>query len=71
MNSSKTFRLFKEHPTFLGGFSSLLDVSASLSRNIKKNDTDNEADENSLRSDWEAVGNDVYEAIDKYGKRVK
>jgi hypothetical protein len=71
MKSSKTFRLFKEHPSFLGGFSSLFDISDTLSSNIRKDNTENDADTKSLRSDWEVVGGDVYSAIDKYGKAVK
>lgn len=62
---SPTFRLFKNRPSFVDGAVSLVDFSENASRyNI--NDTEKEADYDSLASDWLAIGSDMKTAIETY-----
>ena len=68
--NSPTFRLFKSEPSFSDGISSLIDMSPNLSR-YNKDETENEADVNSLRADWYAIGNDMWEAIKIYEREPK
>ena len=68
--NSPTFRLFKIEPSFIDGVSSLVDMSPNLSR-YNKDETENEADVNSLRADWYAVGNDMWNAIKIYEREPK
>ncbi len=63
--NSPTFRLFKKEPSLLDGVSFLIDHSSNLDR-YNHDKTDNEADINSLRADWYAVGNDLWDTIQKY-----
>ena len=62
---SQSFRLFKQMPSFVDGFASLINLAPSESKyNYDK--TTEEADLNSLRADWFAIGQDLWEAIKKY-----
>ncbi len=68
MGNSRTFRLIKKEASFLEGFSSLLDINSTISDKFRMDKTEEEADSNSLKSDWEEVGADLYKSITKYGK---
>ena len=63
-NSSRTFRLFSELPSFLSGYSSLFDLTSIIDK-YNTDKTDELADERSVHSDWNAVGSDMYIAINK------
>lgn len=68
--NSPTFRLFKNEPSFFDGVVSLIDMSPNSSR-YNQDKTENEADTNSLRADWYAIGNDMWKAIKKYEREPK
>ncbi len=57
-------RLFAE-PSFLQGFSSIIDLGGTL-QEYNTSRTENEADINALLNDWLAVGNDIKGAVKKY-----
>ncbi len=63
--NSPTFRLFKYEPSFLDGVASLIDLSPNLDR-YNQDKTVNEADTNSLRADWCAIGGDLWKSIEKH-----
>ncbi len=63
--NSYTFRLFKNEPSFTDGISSLIDRSPNILR-YNQDVTEKEADINSLRADWYAIGNDLWNGIKKY-----
>ena len=62
---SPTFRLFKREPSFSDGIATLIDMSPNLTR-YNQDDTENEADINSLRADWYAIGHDMLKTIEDY-----
>lgn len=66
----KAFRLIKNRASFLGGVISLIDINKSIKDSYNTDKTEKEADVNSLKSDWEAVGQDMYNAIERYGESV-
>jgi hypothetical protein len=66
--NSPTFRLFKREPSFIDGVASLVDHSPNLER-YRQDRTPQEADVNSLRADWFAIGNDLHEAINAYATK--
>lgn len=68
--NSPTFRLFKREPSFADGFASIVDMTPSTER-YNQDDTPKEADVNSLKADWQAVGDDLREVIKKYERRSK
>lgn len=68
--NSPTFRLFRKEPSFIDGISSLVDMSPSFSR-YNQDKTEIEADINSLRADWYAVGGDLYRSVEKYERESK
>lgn len=68
--NSLTFRLFKKEPSFADGMASLIDMSPNLSR-YNQDKTGNQADVNSLRADWQAIGDDLRETIEDYGQKSK
>lgn len=68
--NSPTFRLFREEPSFIDGISSLVDMSPNFSR-YNQDKTEIEADINSLRADWYAIGGDLYKAVEKYERESK
>lgn len=59
-----TFRLLAENPSFFSGFSSLLDFG-DITNKFNTSNTDEEADTNAIDSDWHAVGQDMWEGINK------
>lgn len=63
--NSPTFRLFKKEPSFLEGASHLLDIKARAWQ-YNHSATEDEADRDALRSDWQAVGNDFRSSIKAY-----
>ncbi len=68
--SDYTFRLFRDSPSFLEGTVSMLDFSDGTQLyNYDK--TEKEADLNSIRADWLAVGNDLKNAIDEYASAFR
>lgn len=68
--NSYTFRLFKKEPSFIDGVVSLVDISPNNLR-YNQDQTEKEADINSLRADWYAIGSDLWQTIEKYGQRTK
>ena len=56
------FRLYAE-PTFISGMARVLDIGATL-HEFNYSTTPELADIEAIRSDWEAVGNDLRVAID-------
>ncbi len=69
-NNSYTFRLFKKEPSFIDGFSSLVDISPNILR-YNQDNTEKEADTNSLRADWYAIGGDLWSAVKNYESQPK
>ena len=65
-----TFRLFKTEPNFLGGIASIMDISSVYSK-YRHSKSGAEADCESLRDDWRAVGFDMADAISDYAKSGK
>lgn len=61
---SYTFRLFSELPSFIGGFTSLFGFGSIIDK-YNTDKTEELADENSIHSDWKAVGSDMYIALTK------
>jgi len=59
-----SFRLFKE-PSFLDGFTSILQFKNLIDR-YNTDKTEELADRNSIKSDWKAVGNDIWSAFKEY-----
>ena len=70
LETSLTFRLFQKRNTspFIEGMASILDASGP-ERIYNYDNTDAEADANSIRSDWTQVGEDLRTAMLKYGPR--
>ena len=68
IRSSYTFRLRKGVPTFVEGVASILDLDSKIITNYNIDDTDNQADYNSLKADWDAVGKDLRSAFDQYAR---
>lgn len=57
-------------PSFINGAARVLDLGSTLNEyNFSK--SEKEADSESLMLDWEAVGFDLYEAIDGYKQKQK
>ncbi len=54
----------------MGGVSGLIDMSESKER-YNYDETEKEADTNSLRSDWCAIGQDMWTALEEYGQRKR
>ncbi len=69
-NNSYTFRLFRKTPSLINGISSSLDFFGDDSTHYKINKTEKEADFDSIYSDWQAVGNDMREALKEYGCQI-
>lgn len=65
-----SFRLFKRMPSFLSGFAALLDFSPS-EKKYHYDRTPSEADINSLRNDWYAIGGDLRRTIKNYEQERK
>ena len=70
MNSSYTFRLVKELPSFSRGFTAMLDFSKPESK-FQTSKTETQADTRALKSDWSAVGKDMKDAITTYDTEHK
>lgn len=66
--NSPTFRLFKREPSFIDGVASLVNHSPNLDR-YHQDETPNEADINSLRADWFAIGKDLHDAVNTYAAK--
>lgn len=63
---TRTGRLFA-CPSFLTGFSRLLDLGATFDR-YNENRTPEEVDFLALWSDWAAVGDDIQAALNEFAK---
>lgn len=63
---ARTGRLFA-HPSFLTGFSRVLDLGATFER-YNEDRTPEEADFLALWSDWAAVGDDIQAALNEFAK---
>jgi len=59
-----TFRLFKR-PSFIAGMAALLNFGGNINK-YSADSSGQEADANSLKSDWTAIGNDMRTAITDY-----
>jgi len=59
--NSRTFRLFSELPSFMGGVVSIFDFRGIISK--YNTDSKEEQDENSISSDWNMVGSDMRVAL--------
>ena len=68
--NSPTFRLFRREPSFLDGIASLVNMSSNLFR-YNQDTTEIEADTNSLRADWYAIGEDLWKAIKEYERESR
>ena len=68
MGNSNTFRLIKQNPGFQEGMIRLIDINRDIQSSFKTDNSDLEADLNSIASDWKAVGDDMFYALDEYGK---
>jgi len=68
--NSFTFRLFKKEPSLTDGLASLVDMSPNIAR-YHQDETGNEADINSLRADWYAIGDDLWKAVKNYERGPK
>jgi hypothetical protein len=68
IRTSPTFRLVKYSRSngFFEGVSQLLNVNGKIVEKYNTDETNNKADYKSLESDWKAVGQDLYFAIDKH-----
>lgn len=66
-NIDLTTRLFAK-PSFIGGFSSVLDIGATL-QVYNDSKTEIEADIKALATDWVVVGNDLKSSISNYEQR--
>lgn len=60
-----TFRLFNR-PAFIGGFTAIVDFE-ELMKKYHNDETEKIADQNSIASDWQAIGSDIKTAIEGYG----
>lgn len=62
--SQYTMRLFRARPSFMDGYSEMLDFSSQSTRyNI--DETEDVADAKALYADWRAVGQDIMDAVEK------
>jgi len=59
-----SFRLFNK-PSFIDGFTSILDFRDLIKR-YNTDKTDELADGNSIKSDWKAIGSDIWSALKEY-----
>jgi hypothetical protein len=62
------FKLYAE-PSFLEGMARLVDVYGILNE-YNYSFSDEEADIRAIRSDWENVGDDIWEAIENFDKEI-
>jgi len=69
MENSKTFILFKSMPSFSKGLSRSVDMGNTIDE-YKTSESGDVADYIAIKSDWEAVGEDIRTSIKKYGKQV-
>ena len=67
-NFTQTFRLARSMPSFSRGLARSVDVGNTITEyNFSK--TGEKADFDALKSDWEAVGDDLRHSIQKYAKQ--
>ena len=64
-----SFYLFAK-PSFLEGISRVLDLGNTL-QDYNKSKGENDADYNAMKRDWQAVGKDIYDSINKYEQTQK
>ena len=64
----RTGRLFAR-PSFLEGCARAIDIGATLNE-YNQNKTSEEADAAAIRSDWQAVGDDIQVAMDKFSEEA-
>lgn len=64
---NKTYFLFSE-PSFIEGIARIIDFGSTLNQ-YNDSISDFEADYRALKSDWQAVGIDMQEALEEYGKQ--
>ena len=65
--SNKTTFLFA-NPSFVEGMARVMDLGSTL-QVYNESNTEKEADSRAIQKDWEAVGEDVYNALDKYEQK--
>ncbi|MCK5416665.1 hypothetical protein KAI92_04525 [Candidatus Parcubacteria bacterium] len=66
MSDNSTF-LFAR-PSFIEGVSRVMDLGGTM-QVYNNSKTENEADFKALKKDWEIVGKDIFDAINKYGQK--
>lgn len=69
MSSLRSYRLFAP-PSFLSGVARLWDWSGAMTA-YNRDGTPAEADYAAIRSDWEAVGDDLRAAVGRYEQALK
>ena len=65
----RTGRLFAR-PSFLEGYARVIDIGATLNE-YNQNKTPEEADTAAIQSDWQAVGDSIQFAIEKFSTENK
>jgi len=72
--NSPTFRLMRNKPSFIGGFSGMLNFEDIITH-YNASETEREADAKAITSDWDAIGIDMRNTINtnpdlhmKYGR---
>ena len=56
-------------PSFLKGIARTLDLYGNLDA-YNYSDTEQEADSNALKKDWEIIGQDIWDALRKYESSI-
>lgn len=68
MKNTPTFRLFAR-PSFLTGVARMLDPVGALNQ-FNTSPSDEAADRRALRSDWDAVGDDIRMAMEEIDREL-
>lgn len=69
MSGNYSFYLFAR-PSFAEGMARVLDLSGVL-QDYNTSETPEKADFEALKKDWSAVGEDIKESINEYGRKSK
>jgi hypothetical protein len=71
IRNSHTFRLRKKPVTFMEGLVAVFCSNEEITDKYNLDKTDEQADFNSLESDWKAIGKDLNYAINVYANNSK
>lgn len=69
LNKNYTFYLFAR-PSFTEGIARVLDLGVTL-QDYNTSETPEDADFEAIKKDWSAVGEDIKESINEYGRKSK